>query len=271
MPNVFGADPSLTSQRLTLLTSSRALVRAQVIDVTSSAFDHVIRSVTDFPAAVAGVITLTTGSWAIAAPINLGTDQILIPAGTTVYMQGIGWDKVLTTTGDVLTVDGTLVAQGLALTGGNNGIVLHAGSEAFVTNCRIHAAASCIRNNGCDQLSALGGYWTTDAGAGYGYRHSGNTAKGILLANILAEDMGAFVHRASGTASSVTISGCTTISSTWGVNWPAASIPTQGMLIVGSAFNSVAPLNGFTEASARVNVKACLGSAGLLSETPIVP
>ena len=61
---------------------------------------------------------------------------------------------------------------------------------------------------------------------------------------------------------------------TFGIAMPApANTPAGGLSLVGNSFSSISGANfsGFTHASAKVNSKANLGAAGLLSETPIVP
>jgi hypothetical protein len=55
-----------------------------------------------------------------------------------------------------------------------------------------------------------------------------------------------------------------------GIDWPAANIPVRGLTVVACNFDCTVPFDNFDEADGRVNIKACTGSAGLLSETAIV-
>lgn len=80
---------------------------------------------------------------------------------------------------------------------------------------------------------------------------------------------GAGIARQSGTVGAVSIMGGR-VAGDIGVLWASANAPTRGLAIVGVDVASATPFDGFTAASARVNVKACVGAAGLLDETAIV-
>jgi hypothetical protein len=274
MPNVYGADPALTSQQLTLLTSSRALVRAQVIDVTSSAFDHVVRSLSDLPAPSGGLITLTSGSWAFAAPINLGTDIILVPIGEVVYLKGLGWDKVLTGV-TAIRVQGTAILDTMSIAATSVGVQTDAAtSRLYIDQSQIAGTSTndiCVRVTAADRVQITGGRLT---GAGFantrGVSVSGNISGGLQLSNIEADGLTTFLYLTA-PVQSIVVCNCNTTTITNGISMNVADTPVQGMSVVASSFNTPTPFTSFTAASPRINIKACLGSAGLLSETAIVP
>lgn len=83
-----------------------------------------------------------------------------------------------------------------------------------------------------------------------------------------APTAGAIVYT-SGTVGSCSVMGGR-MGGAVGIDW-ASNIPTRGLLVVGADILATTPFSGFTAATARVNVKACCGSAGLLAETAIVP
>jgi len=80
-----------------------------------------------------------------------------------------------------------------------------------------------------------------------------------------------FVRRTGGTTNRASIMGNTVTGPTpsGGISW-AASLPSVGLAIVGNTFNVSVPISGFTAASTRVNAKANISTAGLMSETAIV-
>ena len=72
---------------------------AQVSDALDSlnAFDFVINAKSDLPPPSGGVIELTSGSWAINANVDMGTDYIEIPSGVEVLIMGMGNNHELST------------------------------------------------------------------------------------------------------------------------------------------------------------------------------
>ncbi len=75
----------------------------------------------------------------------------------------------------------------------------------------------------------------------------------------------------AGTVNRASVIGTSCVNMTEMIRWASASIPTLGLNLVGNTWNIATPLSGFTEASARVNLKACVDSSGQMSETAIVP
>lgn len=55
------------------------------------------------------------------------------------------------------------------------------------------------------------------------------------------------------------------------IDWAAANIPTNGLLIMGNQVDGANFFTGFTQSSARVNAKANSRAGALVSETAIVP
>lgn len=72
-----------------------------------------IASASDFPAAVAGVITLPAGSYMVTANVNLGTDKIVIADNARVLIQGQNSAAVITSASTDATIE---LGTGSALT-----------------------------------------------------------------------------------------------------------------------------------------------------------
>lgn len=321
-----------------------------------SAWDTIVTALGDLPAPVAGVITLPSGSYAFKNSVALGANTLLVPAGNTCLIKGMGLGKVLSgSAGSVLNVKGEAVVESLAVsasagvgilqdqagsmliasasrvTGGTVGYSITAGASRLVTceliggtsnalsasgasvdrvdfeNTLIRADAAaavlwnaddsdlyfmdvelrctlangtCFENTGAGTLQFIGGKWSTDiASRGNGLNINGNIQGGLQVIGVHGEDIStsdasgeAFIRYQSGTVRRATVAQCntsTTVSTA--INWPAASIPTNGLSIVGNTWDDPTPYVGFTHASARVNAKANLLQSGLMSETPIVP
>lgn len=125
-----------------------------------------------------------------------------------------------------------------------------------------------------------GGTWrSVPANRGSGLRINGAMPGGLLLNQVHGQDIGpgdasghAFVVYTSGAVRRASIIGCDTAQSVLtAINWPAASIPTLGLSLVGNAWDDANPYVGFTHTDARVNAKANLFTFGLMPETAIVP
>jgi hypothetical protein len=117
-------------------------------------------------------------------------------------------------------------------------------------------------------------------GAGEGDATVTNTNIGFTLAttlDVVLKDI--FFDRlatcvldsAAGTLDRCVIDTCQGSQVDVGVDWDAARVPTNGLIETALAFNTATPFANHVETDALVNRKACLGSAGLLAETPIVP
>lgn len=129
-------------------------------------------------------------------------------------------------------------------------------------------------------LQIIGGQWRTLAAArGNGLNIDGDVPGGLQVLGVAGEDIStsdpsgeAFIKYTSGTVNRATVMGCNTSNTvSTAINWPAASIPTAGLVVVGNTWNDPTPYVGFVSTDARVNVKANLSSAGLMTETAIVP
>jgi hypothetical protein len=395
----YTADP-LARQHVKLATANRATVPANVLALVASlidndssvagttvkdalnnlvalsAWDHVVQSVADLPTPVAGNRTLTTGSWAFAAPVNIGDTTLYVPAGTTVYLRGMGHDKLLTNTGggvDAILVEGTASIDGLSVystagrtlelasstgavqasgcrweaggafptaivdghlqdtgstylnsgTGvcmatfsGGEGVDLsgcsvtadnNAAAVQFVTANRFEAintrfasnapsgdpvflvnnanavlrlvdsviafdAASVhgLRVTSADSVTITGGRFEGSSN-GYGlvFFGGGTVSGAIMLDGVNFANITRGISYASGTIRAASVVGCR-FKGTTGMTWAAASVPTLGLAIVGNIFDVTTPFSGFTAASAGVNAKANMDTAGLMTETAIV-
>jgi hypothetical protein len=129
-------------------------------------------------------------------------------------------------------------------------------------------------------LQVIGGQWRTQGAArGNGININGDIPGGLQLIGVAGEDIStsdgsgeAFIKYTSGLVNRATVANCNTASTvSTAINWPAANIPTAGLVVVGNTWNDATPYVGFVSTDARVNVKANLNSAGLMTETAIVP
>jgi len=73
------------------------------VTITSLFCDNVVAVLADLPAPVAGVISLTSGSWCFVNDIDLGANSLVVPAGVTVFLTSEG--KRLTSTHATATLD----------------------------------------------------------------------------------------------------------------------------------------------------------------------
>jgi hypothetical protein len=84
----------------------------------TTAWDHVVSSLSDLPAPAAGVITLTDGSWAFKASVDVGANVVSVPSGTTVLLKGMGGfnEKVLSGSNTrVLVLEGSAYLESLSI------------------------------------------------------------------------------------------------------------------------------------------------------------
>lgn len=147
-------------------------------------------------------------------------------------------------------------------------------------NSLVADSPGCIHVLEASSLQVIGGQWRTQAAArGNGLNIAGNIPGGLQVIGVAGEDIStsdgsgeAFIKYTSGLVNRATVQGCNTASTvSTAINWPAANIPTCGLLVVGNTWNDATPYVGFVSTDARVNVKANSNSAGLMTETAIVP
>ena len=266
---VYTADDHLGENEVRLLNANRAVVRSGIEEIEATPFDHVVRTVSDLPDPVGGFIDLTTGSWAFAAPITL-PGVLRVAAGQTVYIHGMGWNNVVSNTGAVLRCDGTAVVEAMAMESTTARCILvnNANAELWLSNCSLDANTECVNVTLGSRFHATAGLWVA---GGDGLVIDGDVDELTLLG--VTADVTDFVDYNAGTVRSCILSSCQATPSAFGVVWPAANIPSAGLLIDGCHFsqNTAALFNGFSAASARVNVKAVTHQVGLQTETAIVP
>src|SRR3989337_475909 len=114
---LFRADPNLLGQRVKLLTSSRTSVDAEIADIETGPWDHVVRSTSDLPSPSGGLITLTSGSWAFAEALNIGPNIIVCPAAVHCHLKGF-WGKPVTGTAtNLIAVNGVALLETMSLNG----------------------------------------------------------------------------------------------------------------------------------------------------------
>jgi hypothetical protein len=125
---------SLPNQQVRLVTANRAQVPGYVLPLVASlvdndsavagvtvkdalntlsgavtavqAWDHVVHSLADLPPPAGGYHTLSGGSWAIAADVDVSPNTVLVPAATTVLIGGMS--HFLSSSAVALEVEGTL-------------------------------------------------------------------------------------------------------------------------------------------------------------------
>jgi hypothetical protein len=243
--------------------------------VVPSAWDHVVRSLADLPAAVGGVIDLTSGSWAFAASVNVGTDAIRVPPGVTVLMKGMGGSKILSADGDnTLWIEGTVLIETLTITNPANSTIRLSNVAASCTllDCTVQQdadGADCVLVDAGAALNITGGTLITTGTFGHGVQ-LGNDIADVKLIGLTGVGCHDFVL-ASSAIGACQIIGCRAESDcTRAVTW-STTMPTQGLTIQGCAWNMANPYVGFTHLTAGVNCKGNLNNAGPMSETPIVP
>jgi hypothetical protein len=294
MTGYLQTDDSYLNQSVRLLTDvlgNAVNVRIGPLGM-SSAWDHVVRTTADLPVPAGGYIDLTTGSWALAASVDIGTDRLRVQPGQTVFLKGMGWDKVLTSSaGAAIEVRGDTLLDTLTISSSGNQAISHpaashlqcnsvqvlgtcarsatleAGTNVF-NDCRLRGADYCMTLNGSgtEELQVNGGIW---ANANEGARFLGDWDR-ALFAHVRINTLNRGIYWNGGSQRVVQVIGCS-IAATAGIEWAAANIPTDGLLVLGTAFNCLNNYVAHTPASARANYKSNSQGGGLLTETAIVP
>lgn len=272
---VYTAPHNIDGQEVDLLCPNRPPIRTFIAEVEGTAFDHVVRTFADLPTPVAGVITLTAGSWAIAASVDIGVNVLLVPIATTVYLNGLGWNNVLSGDGPVLEVRGNLVAEQLSILSDADAIVLSSVTAvARLFECRLTAGAtgSCIQVLTAGELEVIGGEWLGVApGATFGLEIDGDVAWIRLLSVACAASVDTFIGYVSGTVEFAKVQACRVDANVQGIDWAALSMPNFGLVVEGSSWNTALPFTGFNELDARVTSRGNYDTTGPMNETPITP
>lgn len=301
------ANDNRSGQKVRLLTNTQSdsveVSFDPLVIPTGAAFDYIVETVADLPAPVAGYHQLTTGSWAIKNALNLGTNALRVQNGETVYLQGMGWDKLITTShNNGILVAGNLLCKGLALTttgttavsvgasvggtwqqfddcnfaAGSTGFTIGGGSTENVrlNNTRMTATSEglYISANTVVKVYVHGCY----AAANYGCRIPGNCGYLSISQSLFTGTSRGIYYTAGGGGGNMAAASFTNNqfsgASGGAIDWPSADLPGQGLLVVGNALNGVSAYAGHTPASARANYKAnCRAGTTLLTETAIVP
>ena len=277
MTVLFTGNENLSGKRVNLLTDvlgSPVPTRVQDITLARESWDNVVDTMADLPTPVGGppgLINLTAGSWFFRSTLAIGNNIIVVPAATTCHLKGI-WGKTLSGIAtNVIAVNGAAILETMQVSGdatlllsGVDGICHCIGCDLYGVSANVFTTVS------WGDFSWIGGRWGTAAGTPDGLR-IGCLVRRILLDGVQTDvNLAAMVRWVVGIVDSALISNCNTPAN-FGIVWPAANIPVQGMAIMGNNFNSAVPFSGFTAASARVNAKGNMGGAGPITETPIVP
>jgi hypothetical protein len=276
MTSLFTADPSYNNKQVSLLTDvlgNPVPARVQDVTIPDQPWDHVVRTLSDLPAPVGGppgLINLTAGSWYFAEALNIGNNIIVVPAATECHLKGT-WGKFLTgTSTNLIAVNGAALLETMVLSNDAPLLLSGIGGICHLIESEIIAISTCILTTvGFGYLQVTGGLWQRFGGTPAGLYLNSDVTR-VQLNGVSAVGLTHFIQHVAGVIGECSAIGCNS-DSTNGVTWLAANIPPNGLALVGNVFNSIAPYNGFTQASARVNCKANLGAGILLSETPIVP
>lgn len=206
------------------------------------------------------------GSW-VQTGGQFWANQCLFSGGTTAY-----------TMSGATEMDGYL--SDCDITCGVSSPVIHTGTngDLFLNDCRIIAianAAACVAVGPCSSLNLKGGECASTAGTpGDGVSIAGNITGGLQVIGVAADNLDDFVQWTAGTVNRAMVANCDGSNTvTTGIDWPAANIPTNGLLELGNQFNvaSGSAYQNHTAATARVNRKCSSHSGGLSTETAIVP
>ncbi len=249
---------------------------------TLSPWDHVITKLADFPAPAGGIISLTSGSWAISGVIDLGANMLRVPLGENVLIKGMGWGSALRSLfgsggTTVLDVRGTALLESLNLYTDSSSTLLldNADAQCWCRDCYIEN-----QDDGASPVSlSLGTYFHMSGGrivGGAGVLPDGISVDGnftdIYLEGVTGSGVASLLRRTAGTQGAVSVVGCRVESDcTRAINWAAANVPTQGMDIVGNRWNIATAYTGIAYNTARVVMRANMNNAGLLTETAITP
>lgn len=277
--NLLIADPSLASQELSFLAPRGPAINARVrtTDVPLASWDYIVRSLADLPTPVGGYIDLTTGTWLFTgtAAINLGANVLRVAGPQNVYLRG-GQQLVYNTGASLIEVaGGWLALDNVNLMNSGTDCVLITSGILSMRNSELRETVNAGANSCVRALGAAVRIRITNS------RLLGATVNGLLidadvpLVHLIgvgsdpALALAHFVHYIAGTVAAGLVTACYS-AATNGITWAAANIPTRGLLVVGNDFSGATPFNGFVAADARVNCKANIGAAGLLTETAIV-
>lgn len=113
-------------------------------------YDFVVRKFSDLPTPVAGIITLTDGSWIISSPVDIGTNTIRIPNGATVSLDGQAPGARLSSSAAVaLDIQASAAVQLRHLAVSNAvGDCVHVANdflaEASIVDCDFDASNTCL-------------------------------------------------------------------------------------------------------------------------------
>jgi hypothetical protein len=277
MTRLWSPDSGDVGSRVAMFAANRGgpPATASIVDVVGTPFDHVVRSLADLPTPVGSFINLTNGSWAFAPPtggLNLGGRTIRIPSGVAAYLHGFGWfNPIISTAVPTLYVVGIAIVENLlalSIAGAQCVVVDGANALAILRNCSVAASGNSIEIDLAKYVQVEGGFW----GSSFTGLYINGNVDSVQVSCVIDESTDYHVYYNTGAVRVAQFAQCVTRDSgATGIRWPAASAPSDGLTVVGCAYNTAAPFNGFTAASARVNVKACLNNAGLQSETAIVP
>lgn len=237
---------------------------------TPAVWDHVVRSLSDLPTPAAGLINLTAGSWAFPAALDIGANIIVVPGGVECHLKGWAGRFLTGSSTNLIAVNGVAFLETMALS--NDAPLLLSGVGALCTclACDIYAVSACVLSTiDFGYLQVIGGFWQRFAGTPAGLYIAGDLDH-VQISGVIGRGLTNFILHDSGAVQQCTVRGCVD-DATNGINWAAANIPSEGLLVVGNEFSGATPFNGFVVGDARVNCKANLGSGGLLSETAIVP
>lgn len=123
----------------------------------SSAFDHVVETLADLPTPSSGVIELTDGSWAFKNSIDIGSNVLSVPAGTTVLLKGMGGFNEKKLSGDdtrVLVLEGSAYIETLTIEATAGAAVeLASPSNSTLTS------RSCYFSGDTQGVTMAGGIW----------------------------------------------------------------------------------------------------------------
>lgn len=277
MTAVFTGDDSLIDAQVNLLTDvlgNPIRSRVQNIALAQASWDHVVNTMADLPAPVGGppgLINLTAGSWFFRSALNIGNNILVVPGGVTCHLKGI-WGKLLSSTAtNTIAINGTAILDTMQVSGDATLLLSGVDGICHCIGCDLYGLTTNVLTTvSWGDFSWIGGRFGVSAGVPDGL-YIDCLVRRILLDGVQTDvNLNAMVRWVSGAVDSALICNCNTPAN-FGIVWPAANIPNQGLAIMGNNFNSAVPFQGFTAASARVNTKGNMGGAGPISETPIVP
>lgn len=137
----------------------------------------------------------------------------------------------------------------------------------YLTQCYMSGATNIARVTGTHEgLFVNGGLWN-----GYSVGLSVEAdIEDINFVGLDTEGFGDWIIWTAGAVRTVEIVNLRANAFGNGITWPAANIPSRMLSVLNSHFEQT-PFVGFTATDARVFVRSSSGTAGPLSETPLVP